>query len=190
MPVEIISEIGCNTNGDLRTAFALVDVAQSAGADFVKFQTWFRNDWPDLEHLKFSKDVWRDLFLYCELRQMPWFATPFDLEAIAFLKECGMKIWKVPSGMLVNRPYLEAIREAAGNDRIIVSTGMATHDEINLASVKVGTEHLYCVSLYPALPSEIDLSKMDEYSGFSDHSEGDELAIAAVDIIRQRMAFK
>lgn len=186
MPVEIIAEIGCNHGGNVRTAFALVDAAKNAGADFCKFQTWFRQDFTHVPFEPWTKDVWRDLFLYCNLRQMPWFSTPFDLEAIAFLKECGMKIWKGPSGMMTNRPYLEAIKEVSEHGRVILSCGMCTKDEIKKLYLEFGihrlTDCLYCVSLYPAKPEEINF---DEYkgfpfSGFSDHSEGDELAIAAV----------
>lgn len=186
MSVEIIADIGVNHGGNFQQALDLVRCAKSCGVNAVKFQTFFRSDWPDLDYLKFSKEQWITLFAYCDTIGMPWFSTPFDLEAIAFLKECGMKIWKVPSGMVTNRPYLEAIKNAAAGGRIIASAGMTTGDERSrMATLFEGkAELLYCVSTYPALPQEINLDWIfgifSYPAGFSDHSEGDELAIAAV----------
>lgn len=179
MSVEIICEVGCNHNGNLRTAFDLADVAKKAGADAIKFQTWFRTDFTHVPFQPWTREMWKDLFTYCDMIGMPWFSTPFDLEAVAFLKECGMKVWKVPSGMITNKEYLAGVKAAAGEDQVIVSTGMAAPEEIEAARAFFGrAEFLTCTSLYPALPLEIDLSRL--LDGFSDHSEGDELAIAAV----------
>jgi len=179
----IIAEAGINHEGNIETAKSLANFARICGASAVKFQTWFR-DWPDLEYLKFTKDQWRELFAFCDSIGFPWFSTPFDIEAIHFLKECGMRTWKVSSGMMVNEPFLYELRKVIGEDRLIISTGMSRESEIwNLMKFFRRPELLYCVSLYPADPGEIDLTQLKSkwyFSGFSDHTPDDEIAIAAV----------
>ena len=179
----IIAEAGINHDGNLFNAKSLALTAKKCGADAVKFQTWFRY-WPDLKYLTFTKDQWKELFSYCDYLKMPWFSTPFDLEAIDFLKECGMKIWKVSSGMIANKIFLDHLARVAKNDRIIISTGMSREEEtLGLLTSFSHADLLYCVSLYPPMPSEIDLTRIRDkwyFAGFSDHSPGYEMAIAAV----------
>jgi N,N'-diacetyllegionaminate synthase len=179
----IIAEAGLAHGGHLSTAKLLAVEAQKAGADAVKFQTWFHSDWEDLEQFKMSKDQWTELFDYCDDLGITWFSTPFDGEAIEFLDSLGMNIWKIPSGMVTNYLYLAKIRSIKPC-RVILSTGMASVGEIlDACSVfNYDCETLYCVSHYPADYSEIDLNCFitEQFDGISDHTVGIEIPIAAV----------
>jgi N,N'-diacetyllegionaminate synthase len=194
--MRIISEIGVNHGGILPEAMLLALKAKEAGADAVKFQTWFHPKWDVLNKLRFSKDEWKVLFDYCDDRKIPWFSTPFDLEAIEFLKGIGMKTWKVPSGMVTNRTFLEAIRVAAYSQgkeaEIILSSGCCDMGEVFDArrvfpwigdSRTPQITPIHCVSLYPAELHEMNMGIFQVYPGFfrglSDHTTGYEAAVMA-----------
>lgn len=190
MPVTIIAEAALEHQGDINKAFQMVDVAKDAGADYIKFQTFF-GKWEDLKQYEFTKNEWIILFDYCKQRKQKWISTAFDFEAIDFLKECGQTIWKIPSGMVTNYVYLGKILMMEP-EWIILSTGMATEDEIFQAKRILHSnknddpqfDTLYCISSYPTSFDEIDLNAIDGYgnynSGISDHSIGIEIPIAAV----------
>ncbi|MFH0957716.1 MAG: N-acetylneuraminate synthase family protein, partial [Pseudomonadota bacterium] len=140
-----------------------------------------------LKQVRSTQARWKEHLSSCHL---PWVATPFDLEAIDFLKSLGMKIWKVPSGMVTNERYLYAVAKAREETEgeIILSTGLSNMNEIMNAYKIIGTRLiiLHCVSLYPTPPREMNIGIFKEfgwrwpYQGLSDHSEGYEMAIAAV----------
>ncbi len=117
------------------------------------------------------------------------FSTPFDLDSIDFLYSQKQKTWKIPSGELLNLPYIEKIAKLPIDDkRIIISTGMSTIDEIKLClSVfdnngvpKSNITILHCNTEYPTPFGDVNLSVISSYKkifpeyniGFSDHSPG------------------
>ena len=120
-------------------------------------------------------------------------STPFDLVSIDCLAELDMDYWKIPSGEITNLPYLRKI--GALGAKIIMSTGMATLDEVEYA-VKVledsGTPRsniwlLHCTTQYPAPYESVNLRAMDALAtlgcagvGYSDHTIGTDVAVAAV----------
>ena len=180
----IIAEAGISHGGILERAMELAKAAKDAGADAVKFQTFFHDKWPDLNYVKLLKDEWLKLFNYCNSIGMKWFSTPFDFEAIEFLDMLGMDIWKVPSGMVTNYTFLEKLH-SINPSYAIISTGMANEEEM-LHAINIidqddtFTDILYCVSVYPAPIEEIDLGLMEDYyDGISDHTKGIEIPIAA-----------
>lgn len=144
-----------------------------------------------LEKLSLSGDNFIDLKKYCEKVGIGFISTPFDLESIDFLESFDMDFWKVPSGEVTNLPYLEAI--AKTGRKVIMSTGMCELCEIADA-IKVlernGTkeiELLHCNTQYPTPFEHVNLSAMREIEaytkkkvGYSDHTQGIEVAIAAV----------
>lgn len=144
-----------------------------------------------LEKLSLSGDNFIDLKKYCEKVGIGFISTPFDLESIDFLESFDMDFWKVPSGEVTNLPYLEAI--AKTGRKVIMSTGMCELCEIADA-IKVlernGTkeiELLHCNTQYPTPFEHVNLSAMKEIEaytkkkvGYSDHTQGIEVAIAAV----------
>ena len=208
----IIAEAGVNHNGSIALAFQLVDEAVNAGADIIKFQTfkssevasqfalkaeYQENSTPVnetqrdmLKKLELSYDAFRELQVYCQKKGIEFLSTPFDLESMAFLSELNMKRWKIPSGEITNLPYL--VRIAHTKLPIILSTGMSTMEEIELA-IKVLKRNecgpitlLHCTTEYPAPIDEINLRAMQTLGkhfnmpyGYSDHSLGTVVPIAA-----------
>ena len=221
MSVFIIAEAGVNHNGDADRALAMVDAARSAGADAVKFQTFSadklaapgaekadyqKRETGDgdqhgmLKALEMSEDLHHRLITRCAEVGVEFMSTPFDEEAADFLVGAGMKRIKVPSGEIVNHPFL---RHLAALDRpLIVSTGMATMEEITDAVAVIAETRanrglttpmgqvvtiLHCTSNYPAAPSDVNLRAMRTINevtglpvGYSDHTLGLAVSTAAV----------
>jgi N-acetylneuraminate synthase len=144
-----------------------------------------------LKHLELSPDAHRELKSYCEERGIVFLSTPFDEEAVDLLDGLGVPAFKISSGDLTNSPLLEHV--ASKGKPVILSTGMSELSEL-IEAVSVlntaGCENpvlLHCVSNYPAQPQEINLRAMqtmrsafDVPVGFSDHTEGIDVALAAV----------
>lgn len=216
--VFIVAEIGCNHNGDKELARKLVDKAKECGVDAVKFQT-FKADKlissfaPKAEYqkettgtkdsqlemtrkLELSHEDFMELKEYAEDLGLITFSTPFDLDSIAFLDSIGQKIWKIPSGEITNLPYLQKIGAInRGEKRIILSTGMATIEEIETCLdvlKKTGTDEkditiLHCNTEYPTPDKDVNILAINDLKkhfpkneiGFSDHSVGYVAAIGA-----------
>lgn len=211
MKTLIIAEAGVNHNGDFGTAIKMIDVAKEAGVDIIKFQTSItstskfsekaeyqkRETGADesqldmIKKLRFSFDQHRKLKEYCDNIGISYLSTAFDFESIQFLESLGCDFWKIPSGEIINVPYLERI--ARTKNPVIMSTGIATLEEIaNAISLleKNGTPKitlLQCTTEYPTPFEDINLNAMstlknrfDKEVGLSDHSMGIEVPIAAV----------
>ena len=147
-----------------------------------------------------QKDMLRKLLLnyedfleladYCKKIGIMFLSTPFDIESIHFLNPM-QDIWKVPSGEITNYPYLVEI--AKTGKRVILSTGMSEMNEIE-AAVKLlqeqGTQDitiLHCTTEYPAPLNKVNLNVMNTLKeafacpvGYSDHTQGIEVSLAAV----------
>jgi N-acetylneuraminate synthase len=150
----LIAEAGVNHNGELRLALELVDIAAKAGVDAVKFQT-FRADrlvargarkaeyqrkttgdastqYEMLKALELSRDDFKAISTHCIKHGIQFLSTPFDVESVDFLvNEIGMPIVKLPSGEITNAPLL--LRVAATGEKVILSTGMSTIADIEMA---------------------------------------------------------
>lgn len=144
-----------------------------------------------LAHLELPFEAFRELRCRCEEQGIMFLSTPFDEESADFLESMGLCAFKIASGDITNLPFLE--RVARYGKPMIVSTGMASMHEITAAvsSIRRNGLHdivlLHCVSSYPAEPSDINLHAMatlrQEYCvpvGFSDHTTGVAVALAAV----------
>ncbi len=136
-----------------------------------------------------TKDFF-ELKRYCKELGIGFLSTPFDMESIAFLKKINMDFWKIPSGEVTNFPYLKAL--AKTGRPIIMSTGMCEMNEIEMAVhvlQKYGAgdiKLLHCNTEYPTPFEDVNLRAMAEMQkkfnievGYSDHTEGIEVAIAA-----------
>jgi N,N'-diacetyllegionaminate synthase len=214
--VIIIAEAGVNHNGDINLAKKLIDVAADAGVDYVKFQTFntkklvskyakkasyqkqntvsiTESQLEMLQKLELSKEDHFELISYCEIKNVKFLSTGFDLESIQFLNELNIDMFKVPSGEITNLPYLKKIGELG--KPIIISTGMANMNEIedalklilnagtNLCNVTI----LHCNTEYPTPMCDVNLKAMlsikEKFNvavGYSDHTLGIEIPIAAV----------
>lgn len=221
MATFIIAEAGVNHNGSEDLALQLVDVAARCGADAVKFQTFSADklvrkgaekaeyqkretgegdQHSMLKQLEMSEALHRKLIERCNEVGIEFMSTPFDEEAADFLVALGMKHIKVPSGEITNHPFLAHL--AAKNVPMILSTGMATLEEIQEAVDvirSVRQRHgfleplentltvLHCTSNYPAALEDVNLRAMSTISqatnlpvGYSDHTAGITVSIAAV----------
>ena len=214
--VIIIAEAGVNHNGDINLAKKLIDVAVNAGVDYVKFQT-FKSDnlvskaakkadyqiqntentsesqLEMLKKLELSHDQHHELFSYCKGKDISFFSTAFDLDSLAFLRELGLSIVKVPSGEITNLPYLR--KAAYLFSKVIISTGMSTIDDVEKAlnvflDAGIKKEDIYilhCNTEYPTPMKDVNLlamlaikNKFNVQIGYSDHTLGIEVPIAAV----------
>ncbi|MAS82492.1 MAG: N-acetylneuraminate synthase [Legionellales bacterium] len=217
MSVLIIAEAGVNHNGDINIAKRLIEVAAESGADLVKFQTFHAdrlavrsapkagyqvkstdsNDsqYNMLRRLELSYEMHEELIAHCEASDIGFFSTGFDVESIDMLVSLGQDRFKIPSGEITNLPLLRHI--GSYGQPIILSTGMADLDEIEVALVileTAGTPRqritiLHCTTEYPTPMKEVNLRAMltirDTFNvavGYSDHTQGIEVSNAAVSL--------
>jgi N,N'-diacetyllegionaminate synthase len=212
----VIAEAGVNHNGSLDNAFKLVDAAAAAEVDYVKFQTFKaeklvsgqakkasyqientldakESQLEMLQKLELSAEDHEAIIAYCKLKNIAFFSTAFDLESLVYLYEIGLEMVKIPSGEITNLPYLRLAAKLFPT--VILSTGMATLDEIEAAldvflTAGVDQNHitiLHCNTEYPTPMQDVNLKAMlniqDEFGtaiGYSDHTLGIEVPIAAV----------
>ncbi|MEU8681466.1 N-acetylneuraminate synthase family protein [Streptomyces sp. NPDC048611] len=208
-PVYVTGEIGINHNGDLENAFALIDAAADAGCDAVKFQKrtpeictprdqwdierdtpWGRMTYIDYRHrVEFDEDGYRAIDEYCKKRGIAWFASPWDVESVAFLEKFDVPCYKVASASLTDDDLLRAMR--ATGRTVILSTGMSTPKQIRHAVEVLGSENIllcHATSTYPAKAEELNLRMIntlqEEYPnvpiGYSGHETGLQTTLAAV----------
>lgn len=213
-PCYIVAELSANHGQDFDQAVALVRAMHEAGADAVKVQTYTADSLTINSRLEpfvvGGGTLWDGRTLY-ELYQeasMPWewqprlqklahelgldfFSTPFDEAAVTFLEDMDVPAHKIASFELVDLPLLRQV--AATGKPIIMSTGMATLEEIDealetLRAARSGPVALLkCTSAYPAPVSEMHLRTIPDMAkrfgvpiGLSDHTPGHTAAVVAV----------
>jgi N,N'-diacetyllegionaminate synthase len=214
--VVIIAEAGVNHNGDLQKALDLIEAAAVARVDYVKFQTFkaetlvnrsaqkadyqIKNmsgesdtQFEMLKKLEMGLDWYDVLIQRCQEKGVKFLSTGFDTDSIDFLDSLEISFYKIPSGEITNKPYLQHIAQK-GKD-IILSTGMSTIGEIEAAIAVIETEGiardritvLHCNTEYPTPMKDVNLLAMNHIArelnvkvGYSDHTLGIEVPIAAV----------
>lgn len=146
-----------------------------------------------LKKLELTPQMHDELIKYCKEREIQFLSTPFDLDSIDYLNSLDIPIMKVPSGEITNYPYLKKV--GMTKKPVILSTGMSVLEEVGNA-VKVlqdnGSEDitvLHCNTEYPTPYKDVNLRAMFELGeklnlkiGYSDHTLGIEIPIAAVAI--------
>ena len=197
--VFIIAEIGVNHNGNLSNAKKLIYKSKLAGADAVKFQTFdidsnyskknsSKNKRQWASDLFFTKNQFKILKKYSDSLNLEFISTPFDLKSVQILKELKLNYIKIASSSTFEEDLVKKISKL--NKHIIVSSGMQKISQIE-KTLKIFKNNkialLYCVSLYPSPYESVNLNMIEKFSkrfnvtiGFSDHSKGIELPIAAV----------
>jgi len=146
-----------------------------------------------IKKLELSDDVFLELSDYAKKRGIIFLSTPFDEESVDLLDRIDVPSFKIPSGEITNFPLLKKIAEK--KKTIILSTGMATLGEVEDAFQylkKCGADDiilLHCTTSYPASINSVNLSAMETLHcafkvpvGYSDHTEGITIPIAAVAI--------
>ena len=184
----IIAEAGVNHNGDFPTAIKLCDAAKERGADAVKFQHFSSQKlWGDdrIKHLELCEAELINLSWHCKDVGIEMMVTPFDAQAVEFVQMLGVKRMKIASGCINRWEILDMIDP---NLPVILSTGMSTMEEIEIAIDRISNPItlLHCTSMYPCPPEAANLRAITALMdfgfpvGFSDHTEDDVCAIAAV----------
>lgn len=146
-----------------------------------------------IARLELSRDMHHALKAHCEARGITFFSSAFDIPSLDFLAELGFDQFKIPSGEITNLPYLRHV--GLFRKPVILSTGMATMEEIGAALAVLedaGTPRssvtlLHCNTEYPTSMADVNLRAMlsmrDHFGiavGYSDHTPGIEVPIAAV----------
>ena len=195
----ILAEIGLNHNGNLDLALRSIDAAKEAGAQGVKFQSYFAE-----EFLHSSQEAALEVFRKCELspdefgklgdhcRQVgiDFISTPLSFSYVSILDQLGVDAIKIASG---DMNYFDMIEAATATKRtLIISTGMGMLSEIDhLMSQNFLVDYplvlLHCISNYPPMLEDIHLRFVHTLSnlypvpiGLSDHSVGNAVPLGAI----------
>lgn len=205
-PVCIIAEAAVEHIGNLGIAKKMVDIAEDAGVDFIKFQYhmpdmemlpdtiqfWGGNMDSILDNFNLKHDDHKKLIDYCKDKKVQYLCTPFCPDAVKKLDELGVIGFKTGSGELTNLPLFEEIKST--NKPVIVSTGMATDEEIDrtfqyLKENKMDFMFMNCTSVYPCPYDQVYLKNIlrlsEKYNvvvGHSDHTDDIISSIAATSI--------
>ena len=200
-PTYIIAEIGINHNGDLGVAKQMIDGAVKAGCDAVKFQKrtpelcvpkaqwdverdtpWGRMKYIDYRHkVEFGADQYKLIDDHCKALGIQWFASPWDEEAVAFLDQFDVPVYKVASASLTDKTLLEHLKKTGRP--IMISTGMSTMEEIEAGVDFLGTDNLliaHSTSAYPCPVEALNLRMIQTLAakypgvpiGYSGHETG------------------
>lgn len=182
----MIAEAGVNHNGSIEIAKQLIDEAVRAGADAVKFQSFYaekltcrtagkaayqmdvtdkkESQYDMLQRLQMSREMHQELFDYCGRKGISFLSSPFDIESAKMLADMGVLTIKIPSGEITNLPYLRAV--ARLGKKVLLSTGMSTLEEVRTA-VGILREYgvkdlivLQCNTQYPTPAEDVNLRAM------------------------------
>ena len=206
-----IAEIGINHNGDMKIAKKLIDIAKQSGWDSVKFQKrdinvvytneylnsyrespWGKTQREQKEGLEFDYDEYMEISKYCLEMNIEWFASPWDLNSVDFLRKFDCSKAKIASPMLT---HTELLKEVAQDKRhTFISTGMSSEEEISKAveifeQRNCSYELMHCVSTYPMEPKDANLKciswlqeKFKCDVGYSGHETNLSISIAAASL--------
>ncbi len=187
--MEIIAELGQNHNGDMNLAIRMIHSAKDSGADAVKFQLYDarklfpkkNNPWFKYNcQTELSKGQVYKLAEECKKSGIEFLASVFDLERIEWLKEIGVKRYKIASRSIYDQELIEQLCRTG--KPLLVSLGIWQGKKFPKLKTSAPVDFLYCISKYPALLSEMKLADIDfnVYSGLSDHTLGISAAICAL----------
>lgn len=206
----IIAEIGVNHNGSVDLAKKMIKSASGCGVDAVKFQTFVSEDlvtenaktakyqevntnedsqFEMLKKLELSFDDFDELKEYAEDCGVIFISSPFDFKSVDLLEKLNVSLYKLGSGELTNYELIDYVLST--DKPLIISTGMASLEEIKETYNHIGNKEnlivLHCITGYPTSFEEANLNfiktlqnELEVPIGFSDHSPGIELPIAAV----------
>jgi pseudaminic acid synthase len=210
----VIAELSANHGGDIEIAKETIRAAKRSGADAIKFQTYL----PSTMTLDSNKEdfivkggtIWdgRNLYELYQEASLPWewhkelfnlakeegilcFSTPFDKTAVDLLESLDNPIYKIASFEITDIPLIQYV--ASKGKPIIMSTGIATYDDISLAIKTCRDEGnnditiLKCTSSYPAPIDEANLKMIQKFAkefnvkvGLSDHTMGSLVPILSI----------
>jgi len=146
-----------------------------------------------LKKLELDADDHCNLIDYCNKKGITFLSSPFDIDSIDLLDKLDLQIFKIPSGEITNLPYLRKI--GGLSKQVILSSGMSSLNEIedalkilkNAGTLNNNITILHANTMYPTPMSDVNLkamqtikNKFDIAVGYSDHTLGIEISIAAV----------
>lgn len=194
-----IAEAGVNHNGSLELAKKLVDASLAAGASAVKFQMYrtgslvssqYQEQYKMLERYELDREQFAELKQYCDKSGISFLATPFDADSAEQLNRLDPDVFKIGSGDLTCHALLAQI--AQYKKPVLLSTGMSGLGDIEAALAVLENKAadvalLHCTSAYPAPFSSVHLRAIETMRtafnkevGYSDHTPGIEISLAAV----------
>ena len=211
-PTFIIAELSANHNGSIETAIETIRAAKRAGADCIKLQTytadtitidsrkddflikgtiWDGKNLHDLYQEAYTPWEWhKQLFDVAEEEGLICFSSPFDKSAVDFLEDLNAPAYKIASFEITDIPLIEYV--ASKGKPVIISTGIATEEDIQLAlnaCYRMGNYDvalLKCTSSYPAPIEEANMKMIQDFSekfgvisGLSDHTMGSIVPVVA-----------
>jgi sialic acid synthase SpsE len=212
-PCYIIAEIGINHNGSLEIAKKLIDEAVAAKADAVKFQKRTpeicvpKNQWNTIRDTpwgmmtyidykrktEFGYDEYCEIDRYCREREIDWFVSTWDVEAVDFMQQFETPLYKLASASLTDTALIERILYTGRP--LMLSTGMSTMTEIETAMRFINRFDenyplmvAHSTSAYPCKPEELNLKMIEILRGlfpnvpigYSGHETGLATTVAAV----------
>jgi N-acetylneuraminate synthase len=208
--VFVIAEAGINANGDIDIAKKLIDSAVECDCDAIKFQkrdvdTYVPEEkksklretpWGNIPYIEYKKKLefetegYDEIDRYCKEKGIAWFASPWDIYSVDFLKKYDLQYNKIASAMLTDKEVLEAV--AAEKKYTFISTGMSDLNQIQKAvdifrKNDCPFELMHCNSTYPMMVDDANLLVMPELKeifncdvGYSGHESGIVVSCAAV----------
>lgn len=200
-PAYVIAEIGINHNGSLEIAKKMIDGAVAAGCDAVKFQKrtpeicvpkdqwnierdtpWGRMTYIEYRHkTEFTADQYAEIDKYCKSKNVHWFASCWDEPSVDFIEQFNPPAYKAASASLTDHELLRKMK--ATGKPLLISTGMSTLEEIEVAVEAIGEDRLliaHATSSYPCPLNELNLRMIttlrERYPfvpvGYSGHETG------------------
>lgn len=184
--IKIIAEIGVNHNGSLHKAKKLVEVAKSAGADYVKFQYFKstklvskncdltvyqsktmpneKNQLSLLKKYEFSKKDIQKVKSFCKKKNIKFFCSIFSEDDFEYINKINQSYMKIPSGEMNNFFILNKIKKS--KKKIIISTGASKYSEIkrSVNFLKKNNNNvcvMHCVTKYPTKLSDLNLDNIN-----------------------------
>jgi N-acetylneuraminate synthase len=175
----IIAEIGINHNGSVEQAKKLIDAAKWCGADAVKFQKrtveivydgmldsprespWGKTLGAQKYGLEFNENQYDEIATYCEVEEIPWFASAWDIQALKFLKRYDCPWNKIASAMANEIHFVDAV--AQEQKPTFMSTAMCTAQDIEAARARFDWFNndkltlMHCVAMYPCPEDQLNL---------------------------------
>lgn len=211
-PCFIIAELSANHNGSIETAIETIKAAKRAGADCIKFQTYTadtitidssKNDflikgtiWDGQNLHKLYQEAYtpwewhKQLFEVAKAEGLICFSSPFDPSSVELLEGLNAPAYKIASLEITDIPLIELV--ASKGKPVIISTGIATEEDINLAIQACLSQEnnqialLKCTTSYPAPIEEANMvmvkdlaERFDVIPGLSDHTMGSTVPIVA-----------
>lgn len=201
----IVAEAGCNHEGDLETAKKIIISAAKAGADAIKFQSFTKESLfaektytkilklkedalNQVNNIVFKNEWYKELIDLAKKNNIIFFSTPFSVQAVDILEEYNVPLYKIASCDSNNVQLLRRLSKT--KKPVILSTGLATNNEINQALKILKNNEvsiLHCSVEYPSNIAYLKLGRINilkniykkNIIGYSDHSIGYEAAVVA-----------